>query len=115
MFEINVFVKRRKAKDGDVINHYSTKNIDGVYFEVRFTLNCVNRELIPNDKNVFTVVLNSEAVSRGMKSRRYEGNTYTTNILYIRGIEQVKEYIEPEFDCSDFVDGGEVTSEPLPF
>ena len=102
MFEVNVFVKERTTTDGKKFKTYSTKNNKGDFYEVRFTLDCVNSHLIPRDKRVFTVVLDSKTVSSGKKNREHNGKIYTTNTLYVRGIVQVKDYIEPEFDCSDF-------------
>ena len=101
--KIDVFQKTYKTAEGREFVAYSTKNRDGVYHQVRFTMDCVNQHLLPKNRRPFTIVTDNTKVSKGVK--KY--GELVTPIYYVRAIESIEDYIEVGVDTSEF--------EPLPF
>ena len=99
--KITVFQKKKNDAEGRQFIAYTTKDKDGIFYQVRFTLECTNTNLIPKNRPFIAVVDNDKA-SIGNKNYVKNGETFTQKILYIRAINSVEEYVEEPIDDGIF-------------
>lgn len=104
MLKFNVFTKIKTKNDGTTFPVRLTQNEAGISFEVRFTEDCDNKRVVPKDNKPFVLVVDEKCISLASKKvKSTDGEkTYTKRILYIRAVEDIEEYIEPEFDVDAF-------------
>ena len=107
--KLNIFVKEKKNQTaGNKFKSYSTKDKNDVFYDVRFTQECENRNLLPNNLKPFVCVVSSNHMSQ--KDKNYvtvdeNGEVTgqgTNHILYIDKIDAIEEYIRPDYDTSNF-------------
>ena len=117
--KFNVFCKKIKNSKGKEFPVYFTKNDNGISFRVHFTSDCENSNLLPKTNEPFVLVADNKFISQSIKRVNLEdGKTVTKLNLYIRKIDAIEEYVEPEFSAKDFNSIDENiydTDEPLPF
>lgn len=100
-----VFVKERtNTEKGNKFKAYSTKNPDGVYYQVRFRMDCENIHLLPNNNKPFVLVFDNNRAHTKIKNivNTETGENFENRILYISAIKRIEEYIEPEIDDTEF-------------
>ena len=101
--KLNIFVKSKKnTQTNKNFNIYLTKDRNDNCYEVRFTQDCENLNMLPKDKHAFVCVTDTNKMSSTVKTNIVDNREYKKNILYIKKIVRIEEYIEPEFDASDF-------------
>lgn len=101
--KFNVFRKNIKNSKGKEFPVYFTKNDNGVSFRVHFVSDCENANLIPKTNEPFVLVADTKHISQSIKRVNLEGEKVVTKLnLYIRKIDGIETYEEPEFSAKDF-------------
>ena len=118
--KFNVFTKVKKTAEGQDFKVRLTRNENNVTFEVRFVDDCDNKHLIPKGNEPFVLVCDTKRLSMSTKKVYSKDGTkeFIKKLIYVRGIEAIEEYIEPEFDTRAFerVDNSDFENgENLPF
>lgn len=96
---ITVFQKKSTMQNMPPVR-FAKIGPNGSTYSIRFPQDCENLNLIPKDLKPFNLVVDSTKVSPSYKSYVDEetGEVRESKILYIRKIEKIEEYIEPETD-----------------
>ena len=118
--KFNVFTKVKKTADGKEFKVRLTRNQYNVTFEVRFVDDCDNKNLLPKTNEPFVLVCDTKSISMTTKKvySRDGEKTFIKKLIYVRSIEAIEEYVEPEFDAKVFerVDNSDFeNADNLPF
>lgn len=99
-YEINVFTKELRDEKDTYFKVYSTKlGRKNEFYKVKFITECENLELLPSHNRPFVLNVDSDKISvstRGIKTAT--GDTIIERKLYVRKINSIGEYIEPDVD-----------------
>lgn len=101
--KFNVFRKNIKNSKGKEFPVYFTKNDNGISFRVHFVSDCENANLLPKTNEPFVLIADNKYIGQSIKRVKLEDDKVVTKLnLYIRKIEAIEKYEEPEFSAKDF-------------